>query len=151
MARKWYYRMEDRNVGPLSSMELRAAFRSGEVTEDMLLWKQGLVRWVRAHQVMGLFESAPKQKVSLVAEPFEFQPVAPVGQGDGIMLRKDPETEPYTCLQCGRATANGEEARCASCLGEFQLDVGKKVVVLCLMMWSLMGLNALAQTLWING
>ena len=128
MATKWYYRIEDRNVGPLSRMELRAAFRSGEVTEDMLLWKQGLVRWVRARQVMGLFKSAPKQKVSLVAEPFEFQPVTPVGRGDGIMLRKDPETEPYTCLQCGHATANGEESRCASCLGEFQLNVGKKVV-----------------------
>lgn len=38
-----------------------------------------------------------------------------------------------------------------SCLSEFQLNVGKKVVVLCLLMWSLMGLNALAQTLWING
>ena len=151
MASKWYYRIEDRNVGPLSSMELRAAYRSGEITEDMLLWKQGLARWIKAGQLRGLLGSVPEKKVPLIAEPFEFQPVAPVDWDDGRMLRKNPEAEPCTCLQCGHATANWQASRCASCLGEFQLDVGKKVVVLCLLMWSLIGLNTLAQTLWING
>jgi|GEM_PF-6892570 hypothetical protein len=151
MASKWYYRLENRNVGPLSSKQLRAAFGSGEITEDMLLWKHGLVRWVRARQVIGLYKRAPRKDVPLVAEPFEFQPVASVDWEDCRMPQQNREGEPYTCLQCGHATANGQSSRCTSCLGEFQLDVGKKVVGLCFLMWGLIGLHALAQSLWING
>lgn len=122
MASKWYYRIEQRHIGPLSSKQLRAAARSGEIMEDTLLWKRGLKKWVRARKVGRLFDAVPVEAESSVAEPYQFQPVPSVDRVGARMLPEYRGAETYACLQCGQATANGEESRCASCLGEFQLS-----------------------------
>jgi hypothetical protein len=151
MASKWYYRMEDVNVGPLSSKELRAAVRSGEITKDMLLWKRGLTRWVRARRVSRLFKSVPKEVAPLVAEPFEFQSVSPVDREDVRMLRENRGSGLHGCLQCGSPMTEELGSRCKNCVGKrgvLQAGDGKQATVLQLLCVGLSGLEFLNQVAW---
>lgn len=56
MATEWYYQIMNDVVGPLTSSQLVARVRSGQVKEDTLIRKDDS-QWVPARQVNGLLEA----------------------------------------------------------------------------------------------
>ena len=143
--KKWYYRFEERSVGPFSSKELRAAVLSGEINQDTFLWKRGLKRWVRASRVVGLCEVPVQAVAEPRAKPFRFQPV-PIQAEDGFAQHQAPRSAGVQlCMQCQVPMPPGADARCASCENqgnEFHLDVAHKVGFLVIVLWGLIGLAA---------
>ncbi|MCV9965103.1 RDD family protein [Pararhizobium sp. BT-229] len=49
----WHYVMGQERLGPVSDEELRELIRSGTVTRDTLVWKQGFDGWKAAGDVLG--------------------------------------------------------------------------------------------------
>jgi len=151
MASKWYYRMEERSVGPLTSKQLRAAVRSGEITENTLIWKQGLAEWVKARKVGRLFRRVPKEVAYSAPIAFEFAPVAPVGREDPRMLRENRRSDLQGCLQCGSPMTEKLGSRCKNCVGKrgvLQAVDGKQTTVLRILLVGLSGLECLSQVAW---
>ena len=149
MASKWYYRLETRSVGPLSSRQLRAAVRSGEITADTFIWKRGLAAWVRARKVSRLFTGLPRKVACSASVPFEFRPVAPVDQEDASMLRENRVSGLHGCLQCGSPMTEELGSRCKNCVGKrgvLQAGDGKQTTVFQLLCVGLSGLEFLYQS-----
>ena len=64
----WYYAKGNRQLGPVSSTELKQLSESGELTAEDLVWREGMVEWIAAGKVTGLF-SAPVEEPSPVESP----------------------------------------------------------------------------------
>lgn len=60
MADHWHCSIRGSRVGPISSVALKRLADSGELSRSDLIWKEGLVDWVAASTVKGLF-AAPAQ------------------------------------------------------------------------------------------
>ena len=41
----WYYAKEDRKVGPVAEVALRALYSSGDITRETLVWSRGMEQW----------------------------------------------------------------------------------------------------------
>ena len=59
----WYYHVDNKEFGPVSSEELAELARSGIVTKDSLVWKEGLLQWINASQIKGLKFTPPPTTV----------------------------------------------------------------------------------------
>ena len=55
MAEQWYYAKNNETHGPVSSSELRQLAQDGKLTPTDHIWKQGMIDWVPADRVKGLF------------------------------------------------------------------------------------------------
>lgn len=64
----WFYAKDNRQLGPVSSSELKRLAESGQLTADDLVWREGLAEWMPADKVKGLFD-APVQEPSQVKPP----------------------------------------------------------------------------------
>jgi len=64
----WYYHHAERQIGPVSEAELVELRRSGVVTADTLVWREGMPNW------MPFLEAGPL--VNLAAAPPDAPPVA---------------------------------------------------------------------------
>jgi hypothetical protein len=51
---EWYFNNAGTQEGPVTSSQLRTLARSGTITADTLVWKQGLPDWVQASEINGL-------------------------------------------------------------------------------------------------
>lgn len=72
---KWYYIDGQKQVGPLSTAQLKEAAAAGKVVARMWIWKPGLKDWVPAYRAVGLFPA------NAVPPPLPTPvPVAPVVQ-----------------------------------------------------------------------
>lgn len=55
----WYYLTESKTQeGPVSSQQLRDLAAQGWVSQETLVWKEGLPEWVAASKIKGLFGDA---------------------------------------------------------------------------------------------
>jgi GYF domain 2 len=52
---EWYYARDNRQVGPVSSAELKRLATLGELGPDDLVWREGMTEWAAARNVRGLF------------------------------------------------------------------------------------------------
>jgi hypothetical protein len=58
MHEEWYYTKDGKNrVGPVSSSDLQALARSGELGPTDLVWKEGMAQWTPASLIKDLFTS----------------------------------------------------------------------------------------------
>jgi hypothetical protein len=57
---RYYYRHNNKQFGPVSAEELKAAGTSGGLAPDDLVWKEGQPSWIPAAKVRGLFPSPPE-------------------------------------------------------------------------------------------
>jgi len=95
-ASQWYYAKGDRQLGPVTTAELKQLAGSGSLQPDDLIWREGMDDWVPAQNVRGLFgpESkrlpaaapAPPKAASPAAEIIE--PETPIGE----MQSEPPQT-----------------------------------------------------------
>ncbi len=85
MATEWYYQIMNDVIGPLTSSQLLARVRSGQVKEDTLVRKDDS-QWVPARQVNGLLEAVNNNQSQRIC-PYCGQKV---------------EHPPTTCQHCNR-------------------------------------------------
>jgi hypothetical protein len=53
----WHYARQDRANGPVSFADLKALFRSGDLTAESLVWSDGMPSWTAARDVSGLMDA----------------------------------------------------------------------------------------------
>ena len=53
---EWYYARENKQMGPVSSLELKRLATAGELRPEDLVWREGMTEWSLASNVRGLFE-----------------------------------------------------------------------------------------------
>ncbi len=102
---QWYVRLPNGNVITVSLDDLDAAFQRGDVTEETLVFRQGMKEWLPLGQAAGLddaddtTQTAPPQvqahQVAQVAPPSSMTPFAvPVSQPNGIAQYSTPYVDP---------------------------------------------------------
>ena len=94
MASAWYYQRNGEQCGPVSSAQLREIAAVGGIALSDLIWKEGMVEWVPATKIAGLFANPSKASAPPVVrassarnDPNHLQPtemveesiIAPIG------------------------------------------------------------------------
>jgi hypothetical protein len=99
---EWYYARDNKQMGPVSSIELKRLADAGDLEPNDLVWREGMTEWSSARNVRGLFEeegrggaaTSPDQQVSMA--------------GDSGWRTTESETNPQdTPTVVARANANG--------------------------------------------
>lgn len=62
MAEEWHYAHDGKQLGPVSSEELRRLAASGQLQPTDLIWKNGMANWAPASRLKGLFPQATSTK-----------------------------------------------------------------------------------------
>jgi hypothetical protein len=57
MASEWFYKVDGKKRGPVSSAQLQALAKSGELKSTDIVWKEGMAKWVSASTIKGLFST----------------------------------------------------------------------------------------------
>jgi hypothetical protein len=57
---EWYYARGNKQMGPVSSTELKRLSSAGELRREDLVWREGMAEWTLARNVRGLFEDENK-------------------------------------------------------------------------------------------
>jgi hypothetical protein len=81
----WYYARGNKQMGPVSSTELKRLATADELSPDDLVWREGLAEWAPARSVRGLFDEEPKPNSP---EQSPSKPVVPLEQQD--LIPKEP-------------------------------------------------------------
>ena len=55
----WYYSFDGRNIGPLSTDQLRSLLQNGEIAAETSVWKDGMADWTGADKVPELCGDPP--------------------------------------------------------------------------------------------
>ena len=80
MAVEWYYGHDGKEIGPVSSAELKELAAAGRLHPTDFVWKEGMAQWMEASRISGLFDggSSPRadQSGPLAAAPAQKQPSA---------------------------------------------------------------------------
>lgn len=74
---EWYYARGNKQMGPVSSVDLKRMAAAGEIHAEDLVWREGMAEWTPARNVRGLFEEEAKPPVT--ARPIEAQSKAAAG------------------------------------------------------------------------
>ena len=74
----WYYAHGNKQLGPVSSAELKHLATIGELLPDDLVWREGLAEWAPARSVRGLFDVETTPAAAQDQET-PSQPVVPLG------------------------------------------------------------------------
>lgn len=87
MAAEWYYAKGKEKVGPLTTAQLRELARSGELSRNDMVWKQGMANWTPAAQVKHLFaEVVPQVVPASVPPPLPDDREPAPALGSGLVL-----------------------------------------------------------------
>ncbi len=75
---EWYYARENKQMGPVSSLELKRLATAGELRPEDLVWREGMTEWSLASNVRGLFdgEAKPADSGLKIGEPAGAAPAA---------------------------------------------------------------------------
>lgn len=64
---EWYYARDNKQMGPVSSVELKRLAAAGELEPEHLVWREGMAEWTLAGNVRGLFEEESRTAESVAA------------------------------------------------------------------------------------
>lgn len=112
----WHYVNQGQQAGPVTEEELLALVREGKISEETLVWREGMQNWTPFHQAALPTSPAPIQ-------PPPFQPPAPLNPNEAI------------CAECGKTVPIDETIShanmrvCAACKPVFlqKLAEGAKI------------------------
>jgi hypothetical protein len=65
---EWYYARENKQLGPVSPLELKRLAEVGLLGPDDLVWHEGMTEWASARNVRGLFDEEGRAVPSPAAE-----------------------------------------------------------------------------------
>jgi len=74
----WWFAQSGRKFGPVPARRLRALARSGRLSSNDLVWREGLPKWVPVERVAGLFGSTAAGPPPLPPEDADIPDVLPV-------------------------------------------------------------------------
>lgn len=111
----WHYVNQGQQAGPVTEEELLTLVRAGRISEETLVWREGMPNWIPFHQA-GLSTSAP-------SAPPPFVPPAPSNPYEAV------------CAECGKifpideTIPYGNARVCAGCKPVFlqKLAEGAKI------------------------
>lgn len=83
----WYYEKQGQRHGPIDTDELKAMARSGDLSPNDLVWKQGMDGWTKASQIKGLLPTAPAAGIA--------PPPLPDGSGSARLQVTLPDGNDY--------------------------------------------------------
>jgi len=83
----WYYEKQGHRHGPLDTDKLKALARSGDLSPNDLVWKQGMDGWTKASQIKGLLPTAPAAGIA--------PPPLPDGSGSARLQPTLPDGNDY--------------------------------------------------------
>ena len=94
---EWYYAAGNKQLGPVSSVELKRLAGDGALQPESLVWREGLAEWTAANNVRGLFDADAKPAAAAEnsANP------APMPKMPGALLvprRREPMRHPVDAL-----------------------------------------------------
>ena len=87
MTAEWHYARGKEKVGPVTAAQLKQLVRSGELTRNDMVWKEGMAKWTPAGQVKGLFDDAPSPVRNAAPPPL---PEAATEAGTEAVALVDP-------------------------------------------------------------
>jgi len=103
---QWYYAEEGKSVGPMTEEQLKGLAADGTISQDTLVWRNGMAEWLPYNGVMGVEVAAPA-----------------TAQGEGV------------CCECGVRLALSEMIEyqgsrvCAKCKPAFFQKVAEGVAL----------------------
>lgn len=68
--KEWFIYIVDRHVGPFSAAEVQQKLRSGEITSENYLWKEGMTDWTALSEIPDLASQSPT--IDHEPEPIHF-------------------------------------------------------------------------------
>jgi uncharacterized protein DUF4339 len=77
----WYYAKGNRQLGPVSSTELKQLAESGQLVADDLVWREGMVEWIAAAKVKGLFDAPAEEPSGVESPPVQTPPAVATSPG----------------------------------------------------------------------
>jgi len=113
----WHYVNQGQQAGPVTEEELLTLVRAGKISEETLVWREGMQNWTPFHQA-GIPTSP-----TTTAQPPAFQPPAPLNPNETV------------CAECGKifpideTISYGNLRVCAACKPVFlqKLAEGAKI------------------------
>ena len=115
---EWYYVEEGERIGPVSEADLQGLIQVGTVTDETLVWADGMTDWLPYSQVK---DHPPVPAVDAEAET---RPAAPAAQ-EGAPARVAATLGMEKCVECGGSFStsdmihHGESWICAACKPKF--------------------------------
>lgn len=67
----WYFARGNKQMGPVSSVEMKRRANAGELRPDDLVWREGLAEWTLARNVHGLFDPESNRAGAAESAPAE--------------------------------------------------------------------------------
>ncbi len=90
----WYFARGNKQMGPVSAVDLKRLAGAGELLPDDLVWREGLAEWTTARSVRGLFDEESKPAG---AEEAPSKAVVALSQGPGpAAAPEEPPPAPET-------------------------------------------------------
>jgi hypothetical protein len=65
MSNDYYYARAGKQFGPITPADLKMMASRGDLTQDDLVWKEGMSDWVLASKIKGLFTESPKSTANI--------------------------------------------------------------------------------------
>jgi len=119
----WYYSDGEKRLGPVSEEQLIELRRSGVVTADTLVWREGMADWARYQ------EAGPAVNLDEVAPIASAPPLMPIPPA------LSPEGPEAVCAECGRIfpkeemIAHGQSYVCVACKPLFVQKIAEGVTI----------------------
>ena len=89
---EWYYARNNKQMGPVSSLELKHLAVAGELGPDDLVWREGMTEWASARNVRGLFDEEGRGAAAPAADQ-------PASKADVSSLKLgEPGAKPHETL-----------------------------------------------------
>ena len=105
----WYYAKDNKQFGPMSTVELKRLSQTGELRPEDLVWTEGMKEWSAARKVKGLFDEGPGG-AKTAAPPAAATPSAPLSPFTPAPLRR-PRIG-WRRRRAGRRTSRGIRWTC---------------------------------------
>ena len=128
MAKNWYVSVGGVRTGPYQPDALRRLVASGRLGPSDLVWSEGMVEWVVASKIKGLFARSvppplPQQPSLPPPSPTPMPPVSGRGEPVAAQILSGASTDPTitgVCPKCGGRAWSGHVG-CLLVLGIFLL------------------------------
>ncbi len=110
---EWYYARGNKQMGPVSAVELKRLATAGELRPEDLVWKEGMTEWSVARNVRGLFEEEGKPATAAAGPPA-------AKAGESAVKIGEPAIQPAAAAAAAATAAAGQGRRaggaiCSTC------------------------------------
>jgi len=120
---KWYYYDGTNQVGPIEEAQLLELYRSGAITGETLVWREGLANWARFQEVGPAVEGIAPLVTAAPVTAAAAAPMPVLGSDEAV------------CAECGQIfpkqdmITHGQAFVCAACKPTFVQKLAEGVAI----------------------